>query len=315
MKLGLFTVPLGNLPLSEALDYAGSLGCEAVELGAGGYPGRDHCDPARLLADSTALERFKRTVADSGVEVSALSCHGNPLHPVQNLARDYDEDFRNAVRMASELEVDTVITFSGCPGDSDGAGRPNWVTCAWPPDFLEILEWQWNEKVAPYWQGASGFAEERGVKVAIEPHPGFVVYNTETFRQLRSLAGDNVGVNLDPSNLFWQRIDPLVCAEELGEAIFHVHAKDTALEANRVTRNGVLDTKEHRPDSERAWVYKVVGRGHGVDFWSGLVQTLRSIGYEGAISIEHEDLFVDPKAGFREAANVLGGVFQELGRH
>ncbi|MGB3683730.1 MAG: sugar phosphate isomerase/epimerase [Rubrobacteraceae bacterium] len=312
MKLGLFTVPLGDLPLPEALEYATSLGCGVVELGAGGYPGRDHCDPKGLLANPEALEDFKRTVAESGVGISALSCHGNPLHPDQSLARTHDEDFRNAVRLASELEVDTVVTFSGCPGDSEGSERPNWVTCAWPPDFLEILEWQWNEKVAPYWQEASGFAGEHGVKVAIEPHPGFVVYNTGTFRRLRALAGDDIGVNLDPSNLFWQRIDPVACAGELGDAIFHVHAKDTGLNPDRVAMDGVLDTKEHTPDGERAWVYKVVGRGHGEDFWGALIQTLYNVGYEGAISIEHEDLAVDPKAGFGEAADLLSSALGNI---
>ena len=314
MKLGFFTVPLADKPLSEALDYARSLGCEAVELGTGGYPGNAHCDPRELLADSGALEDFRRTVEDSGMEVSALSCHGNPLHPKEDIARAHDEDFRNTVRLGAELGVETVITFAGCPGDSENSGRPNWVTCAWPPDFREVLEWQWSQKVAPYWREAASFAEERGVRVAVEPHPGFVVYNAETFWRLRDLAGDNVGVNLDPSNLFWQQIDPIVCVEELGEAIFHVHAKDTGLDPKQVFRNGVLDTKEHTPDGGRSWVYRVVGRGHGEEFWRAFIRKLREVGYEGALSIEHEDLSVKPEEGFREAADLLGTALAEVQR-
>ena len=305
MKLGLFTVPLSEKPLSEALDYARSLGCEAVEIGAGGYPGNAHCDPRGLLADPSSLEDFRRTVENSAVEISALSCHGNPLHPKQDIAHAHDEDFHATVQLAAELGVETVITFAGCPGDSESSERPNWVTCAWPPDFREILEWQWREKVEPYWQGAARFAAERGVRVAIEPHPGFVVYNVETFWRLREIAGSNVGVNLDPSNLFWQQISPLTNMEELGEAIFHVHAKDTGFDPNLVARNGVLDTKEHTPDGERSWVYRVVGRGHGTDFWENLVWKLHGVGYEGALSIEHEDLSVDPEEGIREAAGLL----------
>ena len=202
--------------------------------------------------------------------------------------------------------MDTVITFSGCPGDSESSEKPNWVTCAWPPDFTEVLEWQWNEKVAPYWSEAAGFAAEYGVSVAIEPHPGFAVYNAETFRRLKGLTGDNVGVNLDPSNLFWQQIDPLVCVEELGEAILHVHAKDTGMEPEAVAKNGVLDTKEHTPEVGRSWVFKVVGRGHGPDFWKALVRKLHEAGYNGALSIEHEDLAVDPEIGFKEASTALG---------
>lgn len=312
MKLGLFTVPLADGPLAEVLDYARELGCEAVELGAGGYPGRGHCNPGQLLSDSAVLEEFQRTVRESGVEISALSCHGNPLHPNEEVARAYDEDFRHTVRLASELGVGTVITFAGCPGDSEDSEKPNWVTCAWPPDFLEVLEWQWNEKVAPYWREAAGFAEERGVRVAIEPHPGFVVYNAETFWRLRDLAGDNVGVNLDPSNLFWQQIDPLAAVEELGESILHVHAKDTSFDPHQVARNGVLDKKEHTPDGGRSWVYRVVGRGHGLEFWKSFIRKLDGVGYTGALSIEHEDLSVDPEEGFREAAGLLRAALAEV---
>ena len=312
MKLGLFTVPLADKPLSEALDYARNLGCEAVELGAGGYPGNAHCDPHGLLANSGALEDFQRTVEDSGVEISAFSCHGNPLHPKEDIARAHDEDFRNTVRLAAELGVETVVTFAGCPGDSDKSERPNWVTCAWPPGFREVLEWQWSERVEPYWKEAASFAKERGVRIAIEPHPGFVVYNSETFWRLREIVGDNVGVNLDPSNLFWQQIDPLTVVEELGETIFHVHAKDTGFDLNLVARNGVLDTKEHTPDGERSWVYRVVGRGHGADFWRNFVRKLHGVGYDGALSIEHEDLSVAPEEGFREAAGLLGAALGEV---
>ncbi len=314
MKLGLFSVPLGDIPLPEALDYARDLGCDAVELGAGGYPGNAHCDPEHLLANSEALEKFQRVIRESGLEISALSCHGNPLHPDEFLARVHDEDFRNTVRLASEIGVEQVITFAGCPGSSDDSEKPNWVTCAWPPDFIEVLEWQWREKVAPYWQEASNFAGELGVRVAIEPHPGFIVYNTETFFRLRELAGSNVGVNLDPSNLFWQRIDPLASVEELGEAIFHVHAKDTGMDARRVARDGVLDTKEHTPENGRSWTFRVVGRGHGPGFWRALTRKLHHVGYEGALSIEHEDLDVAPEEGFRESADLLGAALTEVQR-
>lgn len=170
---------------------------------------------------------------------------------------------------------------------------------------MEVLEWQWEEKVAPYWMEAAGFARELGVKVAVEPHPGFVVYNPETFRRLRGLAGDNVGVNFDPSNLFWQGIDPLVAVEQLGDAIFHVHAKDTGMNEDLVARNGVLDTKEHTPEGGRSWAFRVVGRGHGPDFWRALVRKLHDVGYDGTLSIEHEDLDVEPEEGFREAAELL----------
>src|SRR5215213_1805381 len=149
MKVGVFTVLLADRPLEEALDYVREAGCEAVEIGTGGYPGDAHCKPKELLADQGTLDKFRQTIENRGLEISALSCHGNPLHPDEELARGHDELFRDTVRLAAELGVGRVITFSGCPGDSKGSKRPNWVTCPWPPDFLETLEWQWREKVAP----------------------------------------------------------------------------------------------------------------------------------------------------------------------
>ena len=305
MKVGVFTVLLADRPLGEALDYARSVGCEAVEIGTGGYPGDAHCDPKVLLDSSGARDEFRRAVESRGLEISALSCHGNPLHPNGDKAKADDETFRDTVRLASELGVGTVITFSGCPGDSEGSEKPNWVTCPWPPDFLEILDWQWNEKVAPYWQEASAFARENGVRVAIELHPGFVAYNTESFWRLREIGGETVGVNFDPSHLFWQQMDPLVCVRELGEAIFHVHAKDTWLDHQNVGRNGVLDTKEYTDEVNRSWIFRTVGYGHGLGFWRALSSELRMAGYDGVISIEHEDSLMSVDEGFRKAVSFL----------
>lgn len=305
MKLGVFTVLLADRPLEEALVYAREAGCEAVEIGAGGYPGNAHCDPGRLLGDAGALREFRRKVENSGLMVSALSCHGNPLHPNASVARAHDWDFRDTVRLAAELGVETVVTFSGCPGDSEGSERPNWVVCPWPEDFREILEWQWGEKVAPYWEEASAFAGEHGVRVAVELHPGFVAYNTDSFWRLREITGDTVGVNFDPSHLFWQQMDPLVCVRELGDAVFHVHAKDTWVDPQNTRRNGVLDTKEYTDEVNRSWIFRTVGYGHGLGFWRSLASELRLAGYDGVLSIEHEDSLMSPGEGFRKAAGLL----------
>ncbi len=297
---------LADRPLEEALDHVMEVGCEAVELGSGGYSGKAHCDPERLLRDAGAFEGFRRTLQGRGLGISALSCHGNPLHPDEGVARAHDEDFRNSVRLAALLGVETVVTFSGCPGDSEGSKKPNWVTCPWPPDFLETLEWQWNERVAPYWDKAASFAREHGVKVAIEPHPGFVVYNTDSFWRLRELVGgEDVGVNFDPSHLFWQQADSLACVRELNDAVFHVHAKDTWVDPQNTKRNGVLDTKEYSDVVHRSWTFRTVGYGHGQGFWRALVSELRLAGYDGVISIEHEDPLMSANEGFEKAVGFL----------
>ena len=286
MKIGLFLALFHDRSLEEALDIARAAGCEAVEISTTG--------PHR--PDRAAAERH-------GLEISALSCHGNPLHPDEAVAREADRSFRDTVRLAAELGVATVITFSGCPGESERSLRPSWVVCSWPDDYPETLEWQWSERVLPYWAGAAAFAREHGVRVAIEPHPGFVVYNTATMLRLREAAGENVGVNFDPSHLFWQQIDPLASARALDGAIFHVHAKDTGFFAKRLARDGVLETRSD-PD-ERTWIFRSVGDGHPVEFWRQLVAALRDSGYDGALSIEHEDPLCSREDGLARAVATL----------
>jgi sugar phosphate isomerase/epimerase len=305
MKIGVFLVLFSERPFDEALDYVKQAGCETVEIGCGGFPGAAHCDPAALLADKAARQRFADAVTTRGLEISALSCHGNPLHPDRTFAEASDRDFQNTVKLAAELGVDTVITFSGCPGGSPQATTPNWVTCPWPPDFRKILEWQWTEKVAPYWTQAAKFAKDHGVRVAIELHPGFVAYHSESFWRLREIGGETIGVNFDPSHLFWQNMDPLVCVRDLGDAIFHVHAKDTWLDWQNIRVNGVLDTKPYSDEKGRSWIFRTVGYGHDEEFWKSLVSELRIAGYDGALSIEHEDSLMSVTEGFNKAVQFL----------
>jgi sugar phosphate isomerase/epimerase len=307
MKIGVFTVLFSQRPLEETLDYVKAAGCEAVEIGVGGYPGAAHADAAALLEDEGKRKQLLDAVTSRGLEISALSCHGNPLHPKAEIAQAHDRDYRNAVKLAQQLGVDTVITFSGCPGGGPEAQEPNWVTCPWPPDFLETLEWQWRERATPYWSEAAAFAKDHGIKVAIELHPGFLAYNTDSFNKLREIGGETLGVNFDPSHLFWQGMDPLVCVRDLGDAIFHVHAKDTWLDKQNIALNGVLDTKPYTDEINRSWIFRTVGFGHGQEFWRSLMSELRLAGYDGVISIEHEDSLMSINEGFTSAVNFLKG--------
>ena len=117
MKLGVFTVLLQDRPLDDALAYLKDLGVEMVEIGCGGFPGKAHCDPEVLLKDDMALAQFKKTVDKYGMEISALSCHGNPVHPNKAIAEKYLSDLKNAILLAEKLGIGIVNTFSGCPGD------------------------------------------------------------------------------------------------------------------------------------------------------------------------------------------------------
>lgn len=308
VKLGIFLVLFGQQSLEQALDTAKTAGIQAVELGTGGFPGTAHVNAAAILNDEAAINRIRTAVESRGLTISALSCHGNPLHPDESLAKKDHDDFVATVLLAEKLGVDTVITFSGCPGESPNSKYPSWVTCPWPPDFLTVLEWQWNEVAIPYWKEQSAFCRQHGVKVAIESHPGFLVYNTETALRLRREAGDNIGVNFDPSHLFWQGMDPIECVKALAGSIYHVHAKDTKIDARNTALNGVLDTKHYGDILNRSFVFRTVGYGHDDEFWKSLVSTLRTVGYDGVISIEHEDGLMSVNEGFTKAANFLNGL-------
>jgi len=308
MKIGVFSAILSNLPLDQALAHVAGLGCETVELGTGAYPGDAHCKPAELLSSKARRKEFLETVAASGLEISSLSCHGNPLHPDPSIARAHHKVFEQTLRLASEIGVGVVTTFSGCPGDHAGAKFPNWVTCPWPPDFLEILDWQWNKVAIPYWKKQAAAARALGVRIAFEAHPGFLVYNPETLLRMRAACGPEIGANFDPSHFFWQGIDPVKAVRALEGAIHHVHAKDTGLYPVNADVNGYLDTKHYGDEKNRAWIFRTVGYGHGADFWCDFVSTLRLCGYDGTLSMEHEDSLMSPAEGLRKGVEFLQSV-------
>jgi len=307
MRVGVFTPLLSQLPLAEVLRKLSALHITTVELATGNYVGDAHCKLS-MLENNAVLSDFKKMIADHGFSISALSCHGNALHPDKQIAQQHREVSRKTILLAEGLGVSTMVDFSGCPGDSPNAVAPNWITCPWPPDFRKILDWQWEQVVIPYWTEHAKFAADHGVKIAVEMHPGFVVYNLETMLRLRSIAGKNVGCNFDPSHLFWQQIDPIGAIRLLGDAIFHVHAKDTQLYSENLQRSGVLDTKPYTDERNRAWIFRTCGYGHGAEWWSEFISTLRMFGYDSVISIEHEDSLLSPAEGLTKAATFLNSI-------
>lgn len=306
MKIGVITNLLGNLPLEEALEYFVSKGIEMVEIGCGGYPGDAHANPDILLNDEAKLEEFKALLKKYNVEISALSCHANPVHPDKAVAKEFDEAMRKTVLLAEKLGIHQINTFSGCPGDSENAKYPNWVTCPWPNEFGEMLEWQWNEVLIPYWKEFVEFSKAHGVdKIALEMHPGFCVYNPETLLKLRAAVGPEIGANFDPSHLIWQGIEPVAAIRALKGAIFHFHAKDTKVDKYNTAVNGVLDTKPYGDEINRSWIFRSVGYGNDETYWKDIISNLRMVGYDYAISIEHEDSLMSQNEGFTKAIDML----------
>jgi len=305
VKLGLFTVVYQDRGLDEMLDAVEALGVKAIEIGVANYPRTTHLDE---LATDADVDRLMSRLARAGITISALSCQGNPLHPDAAIAEAHHQGWRRTVEWARRLGVGCVNVFSGCPGDGPDSRMPNWVTCAWPPEYARLVEWQWRERVIPYWQAEAAFAEEQGVsRIAFEMHPGFVVYNPATLLKLRQAVGPVVGANLDPSHLFWQGIDPIAAIQELcaHDALFHFHAKDVWMQEKLVSINGVLDYQPYERVDQRAWSFCTVGYGHGPLTWARIIQALRIGGYDGALSIEHEDAVASRDEGVRHAVNFL----------
>ena len=306
MKLGVLTNLLGSEPAEQAFRYFASLGIEAVEVGCGGYPGKDHCNPDILLKDDNKLEEFKSLFDKAGVELNCLSCHGNPVHPDKERAERFRRDWRNAVLLAEKLGIKKIVGFSGCPGDCPTAKYPNWPTCFWPSEYGQVLRYQWEEVLVPYWKEEAEFDAAHGIeKIAFEMHPGFCVYNPESLMKLRDAVGDIIGANFDPSHLIWQGIDPVAAIRYLGSAIYHVHAKDTKIDEANTKINGVLDNKHYEDEIHRSWIFRTVGYGHDAQYWRDLISNLRLIGYDDILSIEHEDSLMQPKEGLEKAAAFL----------
>jgi sugar phosphate isomerase/epimerase len=302
MEISVFNPILSHLSLREALAYLTGLGIRSVELGCGGYPGTAHAD-ARILASSDSqLQELKALFAEFDAKICALSVHGNPVHPDPAKAEKTRGDFEAACIIAGKLGIETIVTFSGCPGNPDGGAYPNWVTCPWPEEYLDILKYQWEEVLIPYWQQAARYAKSRGVKyIALEMHPGFCVYNPETLMRLRKAAGDVIGANFDPSHLIWQGIDPVLAIRTLGKAIYHFHAKDTQIDKYNTAINGVLDTKHYADELHRSWIFRTVGYGSDTLLWKSMMSELNKISYGRAVSIEHEDSLMIPSEGLEKA--------------
>lgn len=308
MKLGVLTVPLYDRDLESTLKYLHGLGVEQVELGCGGSPGKKHLDPAVYLHNKDEQNKLKEMLKKYEISIAAISAHGNAVHPNKEVAAIAKQDFENAVMLAEELGVQTVVDFAGCPGDSPTSQYPNWVVATWPNDFLTILDWQWNEVLIPYWQKEVEFMRAHGIgRVAFEMHPGFMVYNTATCLRLRNAVGPEIGANVDPSHLIWQGMDVCQVIRTLGKehAIYHFHAKDTFIHPYNTAVNGVLDVRPFGDIQDRSWYFRTVGYGHDELYWRQIISALREVGYDGVISIEHEDALMSTTEGLEKAVSFL----------
>jgi sugar phosphate isomerase/epimerase len=308
MKIGLVTDSLSSEPFEDMLDQAASVGVEQVEFATGGWSEAPHIDIDLLLADAHARDRFVGAVAVRGMTISALNANGNQLHPV--IGKQVDQVVRKTVELASLMGIPTVVLMSGLPGGGPQDLNPNWVTTSWPPETQTILNYQWNEVALPYWRDLAALGRSKGVQFAVEMHGTQLVYNADTLLRLREAVGEVVGANLDPSHPMWMGADPRMVARALSGAIHNVHAKDSRFQPHVVAVNGVLGTQPPEEAANRPWNYVTLGLGNpgGSQFWGQFLSDLRAAGYDGVLSIEHEDVQMDALEGVAQTVALLRSV-------
>ena len=316
LAIGVFDPAFPDLTTDQLVEKYARLGVEAAEIGTGGYPGSKHCPVQALLDDPAMLKAWKKKFEDHNIQVAVLSCHGNPVHPDSTIAQRDAETFRRTVLLAEKLEVKTIVGFSGCPGGNPTDKNPNWITYRWPPEYAEAQDWQWQEKVIPYWKQAAKFARDHGIRrLALEMHPNFVVYNPLTLLKLRNAVGEEIGANNDLSHLFWQGCNPVEVIHLLGKegAIFHAHMKDTVLIPDKVASYGVLNFVFEKQDLKTASdAFRAVGYGHGASTWKDIIRAYMEVGYDGILSVENEDPILSGEVGVERALYVLKNVREEL---
>lgn len=305
MKLGLYMDILNDKSFTEALDYAAGLGLDAVEIGTGNFSAAPHCQLDELVKSQAARDEFLGAITERGLTLSALNCSGNLLDPHPERRQRCQQVYYDTVRVARELGLDIVITQSGCPGAPDGGTYPNWVTATWPAEYVECGLRQWAEEVTPFWSEAGRFAADHGMKIAIEMHHGMVAYNPRSLLQLRDIAGDLLGANLDPSHLWPQGMEPTVVVQGLAGCIWHVHAKDTGIDPNEAALNGLLEIRPWDQSFERSWAFRTVGYGHDELWWRQFFSALRKTGFDGVVSMEHEDRWMGRLEGLEKSVDFL----------
>lgn len=306
MKLGFVSDSLGGKSFEEMLDNAKRMGVSGVEVNTGGWSTAPHFDLAAMKSSANERKAFLRAFADRGLDIISLNANGNPLHPTDP---GQAECLKDTIRVAGEMGIKTVCTMSGLPAGSANDVMPNWVVSSWPPETQQILRYQWEDKLLPFWTEIVTLAKQAGVeKIALELHGNQCVYNVPSLLRLREAVGPVVGANLDPSHLFWMGADPLVAAEALGGAVYHVHAKDTMLNARVQATTGLLENGSLMDSPARSWSYITLGFGHGEEWWRQFCYRLKMADYDGWLSIEHEDVLLNSLEGLEKSVSLLKGV-------
>jgi sugar phosphate isomerase/epimerase len=307
VRLALVTEGMIHRSLEGLMDWLDGHASEIrdLEVGTGGYSPLGHSPLALSRAER---RKWHDRLTARGYRVAAFNVSGNPLHPDEAIARRHDADLQGTIELATDLGVDRIVAMSGCPAAGPGAAAaPHFAANAWLPDYAGIATWQWENRVRPYWERINEVVSRTspGLMICLELHPGAHVYNVDTFLRLQA-AAPAIGANLDPSHLFWQRMDPLKVIERLGPAIGYAHGKDVRYHADQLDLNGLLDNRWPGDPSTIPWDFAAVGHGeHDAAWWAEFARALAAGTRAPVVSVEHEDRLVSPEAGIEASTRLL----------
>jgi sugar phosphate isomerase/epimerase len=253
MEIGFYTAIMGDRPIEEVANWAAGAGFANLEV-----------DYRRHGGDAAGLRRAIRAVRGAGLEVSMITSFGNLL--------DADPATRQSVRAAAHTVVE-VAAEEGVP-----------MVCTFPGRDETATEDDNYDQIAAYYAPLTERAAAGNVRVLLENWPGPRINYLATTpagwsRLFSQVPASNLGLNLDPSHLVWQGIGHEQALRDVAGRVFLAHAKDTEIFADRLQQTGYF--------SRGWWTYRLPG--HGRIDWRSWLALLREVGFDGVVSIEHED--------------------------
>lgn len=273
MHSGILTAPIKSKPLSDIIPWAASIGAKALEVDV--TPGSAF--DATTVTDAQATT-IRALLEQHGMRISSLAAYGLMTGVPEDRARQAKTTLEAAIRLAPKLGVDVVCTIAGFP--NPGKNKFQTIADDLPGVMRPMLE----------------LAATTGVKVALENWYETNIQHLDHWRAVfEAIPDTHFGLNFDPSHLDWQGIDYIGAVYEFRDRIFHVHAKDVQVNAAKLGRVGVR--------GDGWWRYTLPG--YGRIRWGDFVSALRHIGYDGVLSVEHEDAAFPAEEGFVFATRYL----------
>jgi sugar phosphate isomerase/epimerase len=287
MKIGVMSAAFPEMSLEDLATWASGSGFGMLELAcwpAGEardrrYGGVVHIDVESLTP--ARASQINGLLAEKGLGISSLGYYPNPLHPDPAHREHVIAHLKKVIAGAGMLGVEIVGTFVGRTWNVDHTGRE------WQKD----LDYNF-EQFMEIWPGILKFAADHNVKIAIEhcpmlwddtwpggsnlPHSPALLH-----RMFEAVPDENFGLNFDPSHLVWQQIDYIRFIYDFGDRIFHVHAKDMAIDEEMFYQDGILGC------GFRWQIPRLPGQG--LLDWRKIIAGLYDVGYDFVLSIEHED--------------------------